>query len=107
LFPVGEVYSVGEDPKDEEQAEPGVQLGVAQQARHHVSKNLNHYYKRRWKSQGIKIHMLGYRFLRFLNPYGFLYGNHKHLAKFSDFWFTDFFLKFLKSIGWYVFSHRF
>jgi hypothetical protein len=38
LFPVGEVYSVGEDPKDEEQAEHGVQLGVAQQARHHVSK---------------------------------------------------------------------
>jgi hypothetical protein len=38
LFPVGEVYSVGEDAEDEEQAEPGVQLGVAQQARNHVSK---------------------------------------------------------------------
>jgi hypothetical protein len=39
LFPVAEVYSVGEDPKDEEEAEPGVKLGVAQQARHHVSKS--------------------------------------------------------------------
>jgi hypothetical protein len=38
LFPAAEVYSVGEDPKNEEEAEPGVQLGVAQQAHHHVSK---------------------------------------------------------------------
>jgi hypothetical protein len=33
------MYPVGEDPKDEEEAEHGVQLGVAQQARHHISKS--------------------------------------------------------------------
>jgi len=45
--------------------------------------------------------MLGYRFSREFEiralGYGFLFGNHKHLAKNSgDMWFVDFFLKIFK-----------
>ncbi len=58
----------------------------------------------RWKSQRIKIQRLGYIFYRFLNPYPrvcFLFGNHKHLAKVSRLLVRRYFLRFLKSIGWY------
>ncbi len=40
--------------------------------------------------------------------YGFLFGNHKHLAKSLDtFGSQIFFLRFLKSIGWWGFSYGF
>ncbi len=68
--------------------------------------------EQRWKSQRIKIHWLGFRFsTRFLIytllRYGFLFGNQRHLAKVWDFWFADFFFRFLNSIGWNGFSHGF
>jgi hypothetical protein len=39
------------------------------------------------------------------NPYGFVFENHKHLAIVSRLFGSQiFFLRFLKSIGWYGFS---
>jgi hypothetical protein len=58
-------------------------------------------YSRDGNHKKFKSHMLGYRFSREFEiralGYGFLFGNHKHLAKNSgDMWFVDFFLKIFK-----------
>ncbi len=47
----------------------------------------------RWKSQRIKIYRLGYVILEITNIW----------QKSQDFWFAAFFIRFIKSLGWYGF----
>ncbi len=64
--------------------------------------------EQRWKSQRIKNHRLGYRFsYRISNPYPGVLLSFWNWQKSRGFWFADFFLKLLKSIGWYGFSYGF